>query len=111
MRTTITQKTDGTIRAVLIADDEWAECPWTPGETGCLERLTDAYGDELSMTADRAGIAGNVSPTRRMHGWRGTTNGVSSTGLGWRRVESVIPRKRGNGWVVVFSADLRRDEP
>lgn len=57
------------------------------------------------------GIAGNSDPSiRRLHGWRGTWNDWATNARGWRKVLSYQPRKRGIGWRLVLSEDLKPEE-
>ena len=91
------------------------------GDEGCLVVCHDVSPDALRSSApinyhvsivdDIDGIGGNMhSEIKRLHGWRGTTNDTDCTAWGWRRVESVQPRKRGIGWVVILSEDLKQEE-
>jgi len=91
------------------------------GDEGCMVTGEDVSPDALRaggpteysvrLSTDREGIPGNSDPSiRRLHGWRGTTGDWYVDTWGWRRVESIEPRKRGIGYVVILSADLRPDE-
>ena len=113
----ITERRDGTIRVELRGDylDDvelvGADCrPVRIGDEGCLGVSTRAgYQDRAAMYPGP--IWGNVNhDITRYHGWRGTTCDVALYAMGWRRVESVEPRKRGKGINIILSADLRPDE-
>ena len=121
----ITERRDGTIRielraeyyddldidlAFYIVDADYNSRPVRIGDEGCLSMSTRAgCEDGAAMYPDA--IPGNMNHNiRRYHGWRGTTCDVARYAMGWRRVESVEPRKRGGGLVIVLSADLRPDE-
>ena len=117
----ITERRDGTIRVelrgehwdtnpMLTADSEYRERPVQVGDEGCLSVSTRAgCQDRAAMYPDA--IPGNLNHRiRHYHGWRGTTCDVARYAMGWRRVESVTPRTRGGGLVVILSADLRPDE-
>lgn len=57
------------------------------------------------------GISGNMNPDiRRYHGWRGTTNNISTDALGCRRVEAIHQYKNGN-YKITLSDDLIPDTP
>lgn len=57
------------------------------------------------------GIPGNMDASiRRYHGWRGTTNNVSTYALGLRKVEAVTTYKNGSV-KVTMSDDLLPNEP
>lgn len=59
----------------------------------------------------KGGIPGNMDHNiRRYHGWRGTTNNVSTTALGLRKIVAVTQYKNGNT-KVTMSDDLLPDEP
>lgn len=78
---------------------------------GCLGISYNTLGDEhLAAWLTTSGITGNMGGAATLHGWRGTTNDRSTFAKGWRRVESINPRRRGLGWVMILSADLRPDE-
>ena len=121
----ITERRDGTIRielreeyyddldidlAFYIVDADYHSRPVRIGDEGCLSVSTRAgCQDRAAMYPDA--IPGNLNHRiRHYHGWRGTTCDVARYAMGWRRVESVIPRTRGGGLVVILSADLRPDE-
>ena len=117
----ITERRDGTIRIelrgehwdinpMLTADSEYREKPVQVGDEGCL--LVAGRSGREDVAALRPGpIPGNLNHhITRCHGWRGTTGDVARYAMGWRRVESVTPRRRGGGLVIILSADLRPDE-
>ena len=132
----MTARADGTIRIEAIGKREYMPATrsmagfWTAGhpralyiidgydcrdakvgDEGCLGISYNTRGDEhLAAWLTTAGIAGNMGDDVTLHGWRGTTNDRSTFARGWRRVESIAPRKRGLGWVMILSADLRPDE-
>lgn len=84
------------------------------GNSGCMVINRNVSGDEnifFYLVGNETGAPGNMNPAVcRLHGWRGTTNNRASYAYGWRKVLSVSPRKRGAGYTVLFSADLRPDE-
>ena len=102
--------TEGHPRALYIIDGY--DCRDAKvGDEGCLAVSYNTRGDEnLSAWMNTAGIAGNMGDAASLHGWRGTTNDRSTFARGWRRVESIAPRKRGLGWVMILSKDLRPNE-
>lgn len=57
------------------------------------------------------GIPGNMDgQIHRYHGWRGTTNNISTDALGCRRVEVIHQYKNGN-YRITLSDDLKPDTP
>ena len=84
------------------------------GDCGCLVISRNVSGDEdisAFLFASEVGMPGNMNPAIcRLHGWRGTTGNRESHAYGWRRVESITPRKRGIGCIVLFSEDLKLKE-
>lgn len=59
----------------------------------------------------KGGIPGNMDHTiRRYHGWRGTTNDISTDAMGLRRIEAVTKYKNGNV-KITLSEDLLPNEP
>lgn len=86
------------------------------GDEGCLG--VSGYvgpngdpGETATLYSYPEGIAGNFDASvKRLHGWRGTTNGLACYACGWRRVTAINLRKRGIGIRVILSADLRPDE-
>ena len=94
---------------------QWSEGDVYVGDEGVLcvteSQRRDGPSTSAILYADRRGIAGNTdSAIRRLHGWRGTTDGDAVYAGGWRRVESVTTYRGGLGWRVVLSADLAKDE-
>lgn len=132
----IVKRKDGTIRIESIGKrervggysrSEWHWLEYTPhpmflcgdgdekevtvGMEGCLAIGYNVIGDEdIDVWLVNSGVPGNAGDGERLHGWRGTTNDRSVAADGWRRVESITPRKRGLGWVAILSKDLRPDE-
>ena len=132
----MTERADGTIRLEAIGKREYVHAKWASnnywteghpralyiidgydcrdakvGDMGCLGISYNTLGDEhLAAWLTTAGITGNMGDAATLHGWRGTTNDRSIFARGWRRVESINPRKRGLGWVMILSADLRPNE-
>lgn len=129
----LTTRRDGTIRLECVVRGEYDdpervtyELPgWDAprprevvvGDVGCLVTTEDVSPDAMRgggpteygarLWGDELGFPGNSDHDKcRLHGWRGTTNDVYVYAWGWRRVESIAPRKRGRGWVMVLSADL-----
>ena len=95
--------------------------PVQVGDAGCLvthhdvspdaQRLRGPTEYSAHVVNSPEGIPGNSNHAiTRLHGWRGTSYDSYCDAWGWRRVESIEPRKRGVGWVVILSADLRPDE-
>lgn len=75
-----------------------------------LERENVRTGARYYRLGPAIGATGNADPSiRRFHGWRGTTNDISVTALGLRRIEKITPCKNGNFWITL-SADLKPDE-
>jgi hypothetical protein len=116
----ITERRDGTIRIELrgdyaddleiIVDADYHSRPVRVGDEGCLS-VSGRDGCEDHAYLYPTAIPGNSNHRiTRYHGWRGTTCDVACYARGWRRVESVEPRKRGRGLAIVLSADLRPDE-
>ena len=122
----LTERHDGTIRiepdliTVIFPDQGHTHREIRVGDEGCLATAKDISPNTLlrgwpteyrvSLYAAPDGVGGNMDPKiKRLHGWRGTTNDWSSYAWGWRRVESITPRRRGVGYVVILSADLRPD--
>lgn len=67
------------------------------------------------LVPDNGGISGNMDPSiKRYHGWRGTTNDISTYAYGLRRIERIDAIKGdafGNRSVKVkLSADLKPEE-
>jgi hypothetical protein len=104
----------------IILRTEQHERPIERGDQGCLVSFEDVSPDGLrrstpytgvSMNGDPDGVPGNSDHTiKRLHGWRGTTDDASCQVWGWRRVISVEPLKRGLGWRVMLSVDLKPED-
>lgn len=63
------------------------------------------------IPGDNGGIPGNMDRTvRRYHGWRGTTNNVSTEACGVHEVTAIQAYKNGNV-KITLGPDLRPDEP
>jgi len=126
----ITKRKDGTIRITVkicdydlqsnmsfLSDDYISERDVQVGDEGCLSlsyniRDTSKFTDYRAILIDSPeGIGGNInSSIKRLHGWRGTSNNISRSAEGWRRVKSVEPRKQGQGWTIILSKDLKPEE-
>jgi len=126
----ITERKDGTIRITVktsddcsqsnmlfLQDDCMSEREIQIGDEGCLQlkcniRNTSKLRNYDAILIDSSeGIGGNLnSSIKRLHGWRGTSNKISKSAEGWRRVESVEPRKQGQGWTIILSEDLKPEE-
>jgi len=79
------------------------------GDAGCLVEFDHELKRDVPpsylLYADERGYPGNLDGNmRELLGWRGTTNGVVVTAMGWRRVESIRLYRGGWGWRVVLSA-------
>ena len=92
------------------------------GDVGCLCLGSNVSPDclrsgksedyEVWLYDEESGYPGNSNPgICRLHGWRGTTQNFHVTAEGWRRVESIDQLKRGLGFRVVLSEDMRPNEP
>lgn len=103
---------------IVIPGGRWVQREIRVGDEGCLRvshgvspnamRSNNPTEYSASLYADADGVPGNSnSNISRLHGWRGTTGDSCCYAMGWRRVESIAPRKRGVGYVVILSADLR----
>lgn len=58
------------------------------------------------------GVSGNMnSSIKRLHGWRGTTNNVSVTAHGVRRIVKSVRLKSGDAVRVTLGQDLYPDIP
>ena len=69
------------------------------------------YDNNGNQTPNIEGIRGNSNrEIRRYHGWRGTTSDNYVTAIGMRTVLSKTKFKRGYGYSIVLSADLKKDE-
>ena len=135
----VTERRDGTIRIeqidwcggqfadghhlmlIIDPDNDYEKREIRVGDEGCLSTSHNVSPDAIrsnrpteysaQLFADPNGIPGNMnSNITRLHGWRGTTCDRCSEAWGWRRVESIEPRKRGEGYVVILSVDLKPDE-
>ena len=125
----VTERRDGTIRIEAIGTREliygsaYVEDPdpINVGDEGCLVtghsvsppalRVNGPTEYSVRLDINPKGIPGNSNASiRRLHGWRGTSDNWCVIARGWRRVESIEPRKRGIGYVVILSVDLRPDE-
>jgi len=86
------------------------------GDEGTYTVVGRIYNDDgefetVSLDTHPEGIPGNMDRSeRRIHGWRGTTNDISTYAQGWRRVLSIEQPKRGKGWIVTLSNDLKSTE-
>lgn len=62
------------------------------------------------IPGDRGGVGGNMNPSvKRYHGWRGTTNDVSTDACGVHQVEEIFRYKNGNV-KIKLGVDLKEDE-
>ena len=128
----LTERRDGTIRIEAIGTREpWGDeepdsiqiCDHESGEgreiqvgdEGCFVTTEPETDTSTILSAclwdDPYGYPGNTNHNiYRLHGWRGTTGGEYCEAHGWRRVKSIEPRKRGVGYVVILSADMKPDK-
>lgn len=122
MKTKFTELKNGEIKFEIIPD--WERIPLTGGKCyepcggylpplnrGCLVISYNHTGDPspaYALVNNPAGALGNGGSSRRaLHGWLGTHDNRVSMAYGWRAVISVTPRKRGGGFTVLFSVDLK----
>lgn len=118
----ISKKQDGTIVLEFIARDdvEQKDIEYELLEQGLSENNEGVFVTKESVlqptglhsaalyTEAIDGIGGNQDPQKKsMHGWRGTNNDIAVFAHGWRKVKSVRKRKRGKGYRVILSKDLR----
>ena len=85
------------------------------GDEGTLVEVTSVRPDDMRRGDDCLrvyfdarpdGVPGNSNGAiQRLHGWRGTTNDSYVDASGWRRIEAIT--RRGVGWLVKISADLK----
>jgi hypothetical protein len=114
----LTHRADGTAVVEHIPgeyDSDWHDDNMlSVGDEGTLverERVTQPVGIiDVYIDRNDGGARGNMSSARCYHGWRGTTNDIARHAHGWRRVEAITPRKRGRGYRVTFSRDLKPDQ-
>lgn len=126
MKVKLTELKDGRIKLEVILRLEYVlidgtvihENPpvWFPqvNDEGCFVLYYDVFGDdniEVALIENSTGVPGNLNHSIcRLHGWRGATNNRACMAMGWRKVESVTPRKRGAGLVAIYSNDLKPTE-
>ena len=102
----INWRKDGTCRVEWHGDDFDDDEYMSLDEEGTLGTV-----DDIPWLAPHPeGIEGNSNRgVRRVHGWRGTTNGVEIRAHGWRRVLETGKLRRGVGRYAILSADLKPD--
>lgn len=62
------------------------------------------------IPGDNGGVGGNMNPSvKRYHGWRGTTNDISTDACGVHQVEEILQYKNGNV-KIKLGPDLKADE-
>ena len=113
MNEKITWRKNGTVRAECRFEEFEPVTDYgiAAGEECCLGiSATPAGSEGVVIRRDTDGIEGNSGSQRRLHGWRGTTNGYSVHAHGWRSVLETGNLKRGRGVYIVFSADKKPDE-
>jgi hypothetical protein len=120
MKTKIINLKNGNIKSVKIFE-EWDYDPkeiptvgekYLVGNSDCTDSRYENYEDNIFWSDDPDKIAegwgGNMNNNvRRFHGWRGTTNGVASYGLGVRICISaqIIRFEKTVHEIIVFGAD------
>ena len=94
---------------IYMNEREWMDEESEIGEERILVKHKDIMtgATRYTLREDNGGIGGNLNPEiKRYHGWRGTTNDMSVTAMGLRRIEKIQTFK--NGTVRIWlSEDLK----